>query len=228
MERSIRTIFIAGDSTVQTYQNSDEDQGGWGEFLTDHFTEDVCVSNHSIGGRSSKTFVKEGRLLKILEEIRERDLLFIQMGHNDATKEKPERYTEPFTTYKNYLKMYIDGAKEHRAIPFLITPVARLHVVDNQFINDFPDYCVAMKELAEEEDVTLIDLMEDSLKFYQRIGYKQALSLFMASMNGKDYTHFTKKGAKEIARLIIQTIIKKDLLSKEFMADLNRHMIKKL
>ena len=227
MQSSNRRIFLAGDSTVQTYHNSEDNQGGWGEFLSNHFSEEVHVMNHSIGGRSSKTFVEEGRLQKILEEITEGDFLFIQMGHNDSTKAKLERYTEPFTTYKDYLKMYIEGARKYYAIPILITPVARLHVVNGHFINDFQDYCTAMKDLAEEEDVILIDLMKNSLDFYENLGYEQSLGLFMASINQKDYTHFTKKGAKEIARLIVQTITEKDLLPKEVMIDLKRKMIKK-
>jgi len=199
-------IFLAGDSTVQSYAKGEKSQGGWGEFLQDYLTDDVQVINHAIGGRSSKTFVEEGRLHKIVGEMKEGDYLLIQMGHNDATANKPERYTDPSTTYKDYLKMYVEGARKCQAKPVFITPVARLHYENDQFINDFPEYCQAMKELAKEENVVLIDLMEKSLRFFESIGYDEAYTFFMASVNETDYTHFTKKGANQMAKLVAEGI----------------------
>lgn len=202
-------VFLASDSTVQKYD--DPHQGGWGEFLQKYFTDEVQVENHAIGGRSSKTFIEEGRLDTIVNELSQQDYLFIQMGHNDSTKSKPERYTEPFSTYKQYLKMYVNAANECGAQSVLITPVARLHFENDKFINDFEDYCRAMKEVAEEEQVPLIDLMDKSLEYYQSIGYEEALTLFMVSVNETDFTHFTKKGANQIARILAEEIKASDL-----------------
>ncbi|ULT58184.1 rhamnogalacturonan acetylesterase [Neobacillus drentensis] len=198
------TIFLAADSTVQSYDLDEKNQGGWGEFLQDYLTDDVQVINHAIGGRSSKTFVEEGRLHKIVEEMKEGDYLLIQMGHNDATANKPERYTDPSTNYKDYLKMYVEGARKCQAEPVFITPVARLHCEKDQFINDFPEYCQAMKEIAKEENVVLIDLMEKSLAAFETLGYEEVFTYFMASVNETDFTHFTKKGAKQMARLVAE------------------------
>jgi lysophospholipase L1-like esterase len=206
MEKNRRRIFLAGDSTVQTYKEMDSKQGGWGEFLNHYLPEEIQVMNHAIGGRSAKTFVEEGKLQRLLEEIHENDYLFIQMGHNDATKSKPERYTEPYTTYKSYLTMYIEGAQKLNAKPILITPVARLNIENGQYKNDFPDYCRAMKQLAEDKNIMLIDLMEKSLSYYQSIGYHHSLQLFMASINETDFTHFTKKGANEIAKIVAEAM----------------------
>jgi lysophospholipase L1-like esterase len=207
---SIR-IFLAADSTVQNYDVQEKHQGGWGEFLQSYLDEETEVVNHAIGGRSSKSFIEEGRLLRILEEIKAGDYLFIQMGHNDATKSKPERFTEPSTTYKQYLKMYIECAKEYHAVPVLITPPARLHLENGKFINDFPEYCTAMKEVAKEENVIVIDLMEKSLNLLESIGYEESLTLFMASVNETDFTHFTKKGAYHMAGLVVEGIIESKL-----------------
>ncbi|MBG9916806.1 rhamnogalacturonan acetylesterase [Bacillus sonorensis] len=195
------TIYLAGDSTVQNYQ-ANSPQGGWGEFLQSYLSEDVQVVNRAIGGRSSKTFVEEGRLAAILEVIKKGDWLFVQMGHNDSSKDKPERYTDPYTTYKQYLRMYIEGARQKEATPLLITPVARLHYENGVFLNDFPDYCIAMKQLAEEEHILLIDLMNKSLQHFAEKGYSDIFKYFMISENVNDYTHFTKKGAREIAKLV--------------------------
>jgi lysophospholipase L1-like esterase len=195
-------VFLAGDSTVQSYDKEHAPQAGWGQYIADFFSDEICFINRAIGGRSSKTFIEEGRLDAILEEIREHDYLFVQMGHNDSTKSRPERYTDPYTDYKSYMKRYIDEARGCGAIPVLITPVGRLHVENGAFLNDFPDYCNAMKQLASEEDVLLIDLMSKSLAHYASVGYEEAQTFFMVSVNGTDHTHFTEKGAERIAELV--------------------------
>ena len=116
-------IFLAGDSTMQTYNESHKPQAGWGQFIQEYFDESAYTfHNHAIGGRSSKSFIVEGRLDRIIDEIQKDDLLIVQMGHNDSTKQRPERYTEPFTSYKEYMEQYIDKARNVGAIPILITP----------------------------------------------------------------------------------------------------------
>lgn len=205
-ERKPITVYLAGDSTVQTYSAEHAPQAGWGQFIANYFTDDVRFHNHAIGGRSSRTFVKEGRLQTILEAIGEGDYLFVQMGHNDSTAFKPERYTDPYTEYPRYLKMYIDGAREKKAIPLLITPAGRLHWEEGQFLNSFPDYCRSMKQLADREQVLLIDLMERSLQTFAAIGYDEAAKWFMVSVNGTDHTHFTETGAKGMAKLVAEGV----------------------
>ncbi|MDP4182708.1 MAG: carbohydrate-binding protein, partial [Bacillota bacterium] len=119
---------------------------------------------------------------------------------------KPERYTEPNTEYKQYLRQYIDGARSKGAIPVLITPVARLNYTNGVFKNDFPAYCTAMKEVAVEKNVGCIDLMTKSINYYTSIGYNQVYPFYMVSSNGTDYTHFTDKGATQIARLVSEGV----------------------
>src|SRR5699024_11082179 len=126
-------VYIAGDSTVQTYYETESKQAGWGQFISEYFSREVNFFNHAIGGRSSKSFIEEGRLEKIVSDITEGDYLLVQMGHNDSTKSKPERYTEPYDEYKSYLKQYIDEVRRKGATPILITPVARLHYVKGEF-----------------------------------------------------------------------------------------------
>lgn len=210
------TIYIASDSTAYSYGASYAPQAGWGQFLGQYFTSNVSIVNRAIGGRSSKTFVEEGRLDEILKVIKPGDYLFVQFGHNDATISKPERYAAPYTTYKEYLGKYVDGARERGAIPVLITPVARLNYKNNTFVNDFPDYCIAMKQVAQEKNVKLIELMTKSLDYYTSIGYNETYKLYMVSSNNTDYTHFTEKGAWQIARLLSEGVREIDVpISKE-------------
>lgn len=203
MNKEKTHVYLASDSTVQTY-SEDNEQAGWGQFIQNYFTDQIQVHNHAIGGRSSKTFINEGRLDRIMEEIEEGDYLLVQMGHNDSTKIRPERYTEPYGDYQDYLRQYIDQARSKQAIPIFITPVGRLHYVDGEFLADFGDYRNAMKEVASEKEVPLFDLMESSIAYFTKIGYEEAEKLFMISVNGTDCTHFTKKGANEMAKLVAE------------------------
>jgi lysophospholipase L1-like esterase len=203
---SIPTVYLAGDSTVQTYNSSYYPQTGWGQVISNYFTTDVKFVNKAIGGRSSKNFVEQGRLTEILNVIQKGDYLFIQFGHNDATISNADRYAAPYTTYKEYLAKYIDGARAKGAIPVLITPVARLNYKNNTYVNDFPDYCTAMKQVASEKDCAIIDMMTKCLNYYKTLSYNEVYSFYLVSSNGTDYTHFTEKGAKEVAKLVSQGV----------------------
>ncbi|MBO0993418.1 rhamnogalacturonan acetylesterase [Bacillus sp. SD088] len=206
MENKKINVYLAGDSTVQSYDSSSSPQAGWGQYIANYFMDNVHFFNHAIGGRSSKTFITEGRLERIEQKMKEGDYLFIQMGHNDSTKTRPERYTEPYDDYKQYLKQYIKVAQEKKTIPILITPVGRLHYVNGEFLEDFGDYCNAMKEVAEEYNVMLIDLMKESIHYFSSLSYDQVFPFFMISVNETDCTHFTEKGANEMARLVSEGI----------------------
>ncbi|KAB8139315.1 rhamnogalacturonan acetylesterase [Gracilibacillus oryzae] len=199
------TLFLASDSTCQSYEEKDAPQAGWGQFLQEYLPA-YQISNHAIGGRSSRTFIEEGRLSVIEKTMKEGDFLLIQMGHNDSTKDKPERYTEPYRDYKQYLKQYIHTARKNHAAPVLITPVARLHYVSGEFLADFGDYCNAMKEVGEEEQCPVIDLMQHSINHLKNAGFEEAKTYYMVDVNGTDHTHFTEKGASQIAKILANHI----------------------
>lgn len=116
------SVYLAGDSTVQTYKASMKPQAGWGQKIAPFFTDETTFVNRSIGGRSTKTFLVQGRLDDILRTIRPGDYLLIQFGHNDAAINNQERYVSP-ADYKVYLKTYIQGATQRGATPVLVTPV---------------------------------------------------------------------------------------------------------
>jgi lysophospholipase L1-like esterase len=202
------TVYIVGDSTVQTYDSSHAPQQGWGYYLPNYFTNGVSFVNKAISGRSSKTFIEEDRLNEILGEIKTFDYLLVQMGHNDAQSSIPGRRTDAFTTYKQYLQIYIDSARERGAIPILITPVCRLNYANGVYINDFPNFCTAMEQVAAANKSPCIDLMTMSLNRLTAVGYKTAYTYYMASANDTDYTHLTATGADQMAKLVAQGIWK--------------------
>ncbi|ENH97907.1 rhamnogalacturonan acetylesterase YesY [Gracilibacillus halophilus YIM-C55.5] len=197
-----RALYLIGDSTCQTYTEDEAPQAGWGQFLTSYLSKDIDIRNHAIGGRSTKTFIEEGRLDNVLQQLQSDDMVTIQLGHNDSTKIRPHRYTEPYQDYQENLHLFVNEIYKQKATPILITPVARLHYVNGAFLSDFCDYCNAMKEVAAETNTVLIDGMALSLSHFQTIGYERVLPYYMAYVNGEDFTHFTKKGASQIALLI--------------------------
>jgi len=210
------TVYIAGDSTVASYNASSKPQAGWGQMISNYFTDEVVFVNNAIGGRSSKSFVKEGRLDSILTNIKPGDYLLIQFGHNDASVGNETRYAAPYTTYKKYLKMFVDGARANGATPVLITPVGRRsYDSEGKFKSDFPDYVAAMKQVAQEENVKLIDLTQMSIDYFNSIGVEATKDVFLWAEPGEysafpdgvqDNTHFQEYGAEQIAGLVVKGI----------------------
>lgn len=121
--------------------------------------KDLAVANHAVNGRSSKSFFDEGRLDAILDVIAPGDFMIIQFGHNDEKSADPVRYTEPWTTYQDHLRLYIDGARARGARPVLATSVERRKFdASGNAVPTHGDYPAAMRALAEEERVALLDI----------------------------------------------------------------------
>lgn len=215
------TLFLAGDSTVTDTSPDSLPQSGWGQMLQYFFRHDVAVANHAVGGRSSKSFISEGRLETIDEQIKEGDYLFIQFGHNDQ-KADEERYTDPATTYPQYLRQYIDTARSKGAIPVLITSVHRRRFDENGMQEDTHGaYLDAVRQLAAEEGVDLIDLAGKSKRLFEEIGPEGTKSIFLWGAPGEwinysngvqDNTHFLEQGSQRIAELVVQGIRELKLL----------------
>jgi lysophospholipase L1-like esterase len=195
------TVYLAGDSTVQTYSASQAPQQGWGQRLQEFFTSNVVIVNKAIGGRSSKSFVDEGRLTEILNLIQAGDYLFAQWGINDRYTSDATRYTDPATTFRTYLKMYIDGARSKNALPVLITPTPRLDYSGGVFHNDFPAYCEAIIAVGLETNTPVIDLQTKGLAYYTSVGYD-----YVSTTISLDVLHFKTEGAYQMARLVAEGV----------------------
>ncbi len=208
-------LYLAGDSTVTDQPEDGFPYAGWGQMLPQFLKHDVVVANHARSGRSSKSFIEEGRLDTILSEIKANDFLFIQFGHNDQ-KPDEERNTDSSTTYKQYLQQYINGARSKGANPVLITSVHRRFYEPNGQLKDTHGlYLDAMRELARDEAVHLIDLAQMSKTLFEEMGPEGTKSIFMWGAPGEfanfpggieDNTHFQEQGANLIAKLVIDGI----------------------
>ncbi len=119
------TIFIIGDSTAaQKDLSKGKLERGWGMALQAYFDDNIRVDNHAVNGRSSLSFINEGRWDKVLEQLKPGDYVIIQFGHNDE-KPQADRHTDPGSTFDYNLARYVRETREHGGIPVLMNPVVR-------------------------------------------------------------------------------------------------------
>ena len=200
-------VYIAGDSTAAAYGPERAPQAGWGQALQSYLDPArLEVHNHAKGGRSTRSFIDEGRLDEIAAGLRRGDVLLIQFGHNDAKFEDPSRYTDPQTDYPSLLMRYVQRARDKGATPVLVTPVARLLYDFGSLLDTHGVYTQAMKQLAIREQVALIDLNASSTRWIRGLGEAGARPYFMfvPEQHKADGTHFSMAGATAVACLVMR------------------------
>ena len=161
----------------------------------------ITLSNLRAPSESLKSSLGARRLDKVISLIKPGDYLLIQYGHNDE-KEKGEG-VGAFTTYKADLKKFVAAAREHGAIPVVITPVQR-RTFDQQgkITNSHGDYPEAVRQVAREENVALIDLHAMSTRFYESLGPEKSKLAFKDG----DGTHHNNYGSYELAKCVVEGI----------------------
>jgi lysophospholipase L1-like esterase len=188
--------------------------------LTRFFNPDIAVANHAESGETLKSFVTGLRLAKVLSHLRAGDWVLIQFGHNDQKKQWPQTYVEAHTTYKAWLRTFIAEARQRGATPVLVTsPQRRNFDAQGRIINTHGDYPQAVREVAAEEKVALVDLEAMSRALYEGLGPDQSPRLF--ANGGKDATHHNNLGAYFLAQCIVKSLRDSgDLLTRHLVADL--------
>lgn len=224
-EQEKPSLFIIGDSTVK---NNTTGLQGWGDPIAEFFDlSKISVQNRAIGGRSSRTFLTEGRWQKVLEEMKEGDFLLIQFGHNDngplasgraraslkgigdETKEVVLEATgqkEVVHTYGWYLRKYIREAKAKGVFPILLSPVPRNMWKDGKNIRAGSEYAQWAGQIAQAEGVPFINLNETIACFYEQLGQERVTKEYFL----EDHTHTTPAGARVNAQMVVQGIREMD------------------
>lgn len=230
-------VYLIGDSTVADYTM---DEGymqkkypitGWGQVFQQFLTKDslkklnkliksdsALVVDKAKGGRSTRTFFEEGRWKDVLSTLEKNDLVLIQFGHNDAAKDKPERYVD-IPGYKDFLRMYVKETRAKGAFPVIITPVTRNYPwKDGKLGSAHGEYPQAVKDVAKELNVPIIDLTSLSADFFTTKGNEFVSKHYFMNLDSakyeaypkgqKDNTHFQPEGAKEVARLVYEELKK--------------------
>ena len=230
-------IYMIGDSTMA---NKDISKGnperGWGHVLKGFFSENVTIENHAVNGRSTKSFIDEGRWDVVQERLRPGDYLIIQFGHNDE-KQDEKRHTEPGSTFDANLERFVLEARERGAIPILMNSIVRRNFAENPNAIANDDYRRAMTEgggietdslfdthgaylesprnVALKHDVAFIDMNSITHKLVESMGREGSKQLFMwvepgvceACPEGRqDNTHLNIKGARVVAGLAVDAI----------------------
>lgn len=216
------TVYVIGDSTVQTYAASAYPQTGWGQVLGSFFDESrVKVVNHALGGRSSKTFIQEGRLETVKNSLQKGDFVFVQFGHNDRyfTGNSHKDRMVPFDSLAYWLQQYVDAAKSKGAIPVFVTPMNMNMGANGR--NIFTEYDVVgkMLELSKKNGIPYVDLNAKSYNAYSkswnpnyvsRYQFKMFLAgeypNYSAGVTNDGTTHFQESGSITHSQWIVEEL----------------------
>ena len=221
------TVYLAGDSTCAAKLPEKRPETGWGEMLQQYYDPaKVKIENHAQNGRSTKTFISEGRWQAIVDKLKAGDWVFVQFGHNDSAKEKGERYTPP-EDYKKNLVRFINDIWGKKANIVLLTPVVRRRFdKDGAFYDTHGEYPEIVRTVSKEYNVPLIDMHRKSEAVLKAYGAEPSRSLFLQLKPGEnanypngvdDNTHFNPKGAEEMAKLAIEGIRENKLKLRKYL-----------
>ena len=245
MDSKKKTIFLIGDSTVQSYGLEKEPQAGWGQLLMRHFckngsysimhpdntgfeqvvryeSENLIIDNRAMAGRSAKSFFDEGRTADALLAMSDGDIMLIQFAHNDANKEKPERYLTTEDYKKMLLEKYIEPARKKGVTPVLGSAIAMREFDDEGNCKiSFPEYRNAMMELSALEKIAFIDLGDLTARYNTKIGIEGCKNIYLWLPAGAfdsfyegstDDAHLQYNGAFAYAKIVYDELLRQKIV----------------
>lgn len=210
-QKSPIVVYLAGDSTMAQKADDKRPETGWGEYLQSRFDESkVRIENHAQNGRSTKSFIAEGRWQKIVDSLKKGDYVFIEFGHNDEKLDKPNVGAAANGEYRENLMRMVKDVRTKKAFPILLTSVARRKFDESgNLVATHGEYPDAMRKVAAELKVPLIDMERKSSEVLTKFGAEDSKNLFLQLKpkahpnypNGvEDNTHFSAFGAEQMAR----------------------------
>lgn len=207
-------IFIAGDSTASIKDVKAFPETGWGMPFVYFWDSTVTVVNKAKNGRSTSSFQTEGLWKSIMDEASEGDYVFIQFGHNDEVPTKKTATTPE--QFKSNLKKFVAETREKKAIPVLLTSMARRKFDSTgMIVGTHDEYMKITRAVAKEETVVLLDMDIITQQLYQKFGPENSALLFLQLKPGEhpnhphgkdDNTHFNEFGARLVAQLALKEI----------------------
>jgi lysophospholipase L1-like esterase len=208
------TVFTIGDSTMANKKADVAPETGWCQVFPEFVDETVEIKNRAVNGRSTKSFISEGRWKAVLDSLKTGDYMFIQFGHNDQKIQDSTRYTEPFTTYRKNLERFVRATRDKGATPILFTSIVR-RKFENGFLTDtHGNYPLVVKQVAAEMNVPLIDLQLLTAGAVTALGDEASKEIYLWTPptdkfpeGRKDDTHLNFKGATLVAKLVAQQLI---------------------
>ncbi|WP_231940320.1 rhamnogalacturonan acetylesterase [Filimonas lacunae] len=216
-------LYIIGDSTVKNGDGKGSNKlWGWGSIIGSYFdTTEMDVRNHAIGGRSSRTFLTEGRWDSILKTLKAGDYVLMQFGHNDGgalddtsrargtIKGTGEEYKDIYNpirkvqervyTYGWYMRKYANEAKAKGAIPIICSPIPRNIFKDGKVERADDNYGKWAAETAQTTGAFFIPLNTIVADEYEAMGPEKVKAFFPG-----DHTHTNEEGAKVNAAAVVK------------------------
>jgi len=223
-------IYMIGDSTMKFNNYYSYPQFGWGQGLELFVKEGILIFNHAENGRSTKSFIDEGRFDKVLNDMKSGDYVICSFGHNDEKEYDKARYTRPFYEYQDNLAYFANEVRKKGGNIVFTTSITR-HLFENgKCINSHGDYPKAMLDFCNKNNYTCIDLNKITMDLYTELGEEATKKFHMIFgpnkyplyPNGKeDHSHLTMEGASTIAYLFVKEISKTNNPIKDLFIDLN-------
>ena len=225
------TIYLIGDSTMAERKEPVEQnpERGWGQALYPYFDPAVKVENHAVNGRSTKSFLDEGRWAKILEKLRPGDYVLIQFGHNDQKYKDPKRYTNPTTTYYHNLSNFVRETRAQKATPILLTSIVRRNFNESGTLEDTHGlYPLIVRQVAHELEVPMIDHLYATENIVREKGEEASKEIYVWTEAGEydkwpdghqDNTHLCQKGADLYAKIVADAIRDSRLPLREYVLE---------
>jgi lysophospholipase L1-like esterase len=214
MSSASTTVHLIGDSTIAEKDPSARPETGWGTPFAEYVDDSVTVENHARNGRSTRTFLEEGRWQPVVDALTDGDYVFVQFGHNDEVPSKEQHTTED--AFVANLEQYVAETRENGAKPVLLTPIARRHFDADGSLQDTHEvYSELVRRVARDRDVALIDMDERSQALLRELGPKESKSLYLHLSPGEhpnypdgvtDDTHFSELGARRMAELVLDGV----------------------
>jgi lysophospholipase L1-like esterase len=215
-------LRLIGDSTMADKPTDPPNpEHGWGQMLPAFFRDPAMVVNHAVNGRSTKSFIDEGRWQQVLDVLHPGDYVLIQFGHNDEKSADPLRYTDPHGAYQDNLRRFIRETRARGATPLLATPVVRRKWDANgKLVDTHGEYPDAMRSVAREENVPLLELQRLTAEVVEKEGMDGSKKIYLWIPPGvyrrlpdgrEDDTHFSAEGATAVATLAVQEMRRLDL-----------------
>ena len=210
------SVYMIGDSTMANKKKPDiNPEFGWGQVFHEFFNDQVTIHNHAVNGRSSKSFIDEGRWDTVLVQLKPGDYVFIQFGHNDKKEYDPRRYASP-VTYRKNLEKFVTETKEKGAYPIILSPIVRRHFNEKgSLIDTHGLYPLVARAVTKDYDIPFIDLKWITEKIVVKMGPEYSKSLYLFVKPGeselypegkKDSTHLSYMGALKVAEMVCEEL----------------------
>jgi len=209
-------LHLVGDSTMADKPTSPPNpEWGWGQAFRTYFRKPERVVNHAVNGRSTKSFLDEGRWKWVLDHLEPGDFVVVQFGHNDQKAEDPTRYAEAHTEYRANLTRFVLEAKAKGAHPLLATSISRRRFANDELLVTLGDYPLVTRQVAWSLGIPLLELSPVTRFAWRNLGPEASKQHFVWVKPGEyerypegkqDDTHLNESGARLVSKIVVDQL----------------------